>query len=345
MNDLAASVEVQVTARTAYEQWTRIESFPAFMPGVLAVEQLSLRTSHWVTEVAGAHREFDAEIVDQRPGECIAWRSTGGDFSHHGAVTFHSISAEETRVVVDMAWEPQRLAERVASTFGLDRLQLKTDLLRFKRFIEARPASASRSGPASAKPPAEAKPYGAASAEPPAEARRNGPAGTEAPAEATGPQASVPRALAGGRPLAHDVVDVLRTQHQQVRRMLALTDAMTGAAKEQHFRQLTDLLETHERGEQEVVRPVTRTCAGGERTAANRLDEEREADELIARLKQTAVDTPEFDRLLDRLRDMVLMHAEQEEMEEFPMLRDQIAADRLWDMADELLAAQARHRD
>ncbi len=31
--------------------------------------------THWVTNIGGAKREFDAEISEQPPDERIAWRS------------------------------------------------------------------------------------------------------------------------------------------------------------------------------------------------------------------------------------------------------------------------------
>jgi uncharacterized membrane protein len=138
MTDVAASVDVRVPLRTAYNQWTQFESFPNFMSGVVAVRQLSDRTTHWVTEIGGAHREFDAEIVEQRPDERIMWQSVEGDLRHSGTVTFEPLSAQETRVTVDMAWEPQGLVEKVGGVVGVDKMQVRNDLQRFKEFIEER---------------------------------------------------------------------------------------------------------------------------------------------------------------------------------------------------------------
>ncbi len=42
---------------------------------------------HWAAEVAGKREEWDAEIVDQRPDERVAWRATTGK-GNAGVVTF-----------------------------------------------------------------------------------------------------------------------------------------------------------------------------------------------------------------------------------------------------------------
>jgi len=138
MGDVSTSVDVHVPLRTAYNQWTQFESFPQFMSGVVAVRQLDDRHTHWVTEIAGARREFRAEIVEQLPDERIAWRSIDGDVRHSGAVSFRLLGRGATRVVVDLTWEPDGLVEKTGGVVGADRLQITADLERFRRFIEER---------------------------------------------------------------------------------------------------------------------------------------------------------------------------------------------------------------
>ncbi|MEZ0110357.1 putative membrane protein/hemerythrin superfamily protein [Catenulispora sp. EB89] len=140
MSDVTESVDVNVPINTAYHQWTQFESFPEFMNGVESISRIDDRHSHWVTNVGGARREFDAEITEQHPDERIAWKSTDGDTSHAGVVTFHRLGDTETRVTVHLAWEPQGLVEKVGSALGMDGHQIKADTARFKKFIEQRGA-------------------------------------------------------------------------------------------------------------------------------------------------------------------------------------------------------------
>jgi uncharacterized membrane protein len=138
VSTVEASVEVDVPITTAYNQWTQFESFPRFMDGVEEVRQLDDLHNRWVVTVGGVRREFDTEITEQRPDERISWKSVGGDLRQAGNVSFERMDAEHTRVTVQLAWEPEGVAEKAGSTMGLDTRQVKADAERFKQFIEER---------------------------------------------------------------------------------------------------------------------------------------------------------------------------------------------------------------
>jgi uncharacterized membrane protein len=139
MEAVEETVDVDVPVSTAYNQWTQFESFPEFMSGVESVTQLTDTTSHWVTKIAGVKREFDTEIVEQKPDERIAWRSVDGK-SHAGVVTFTPLDANHTRVTVRFEWAPETFAEKAGAALNIDDLQVKADLQKFKKFIESRGA-------------------------------------------------------------------------------------------------------------------------------------------------------------------------------------------------------------
>jgi uncharacterized membrane protein len=131
------SVEVQVPVRTAYDQWTQFEEFPSFMEGVESVTQLDDTHLHWVAEIGGVRREWDAEITEQHPDERVAWRSTGGA-GNAGVVTFHRLSPDATKVMLQLDFEPEGLVEQVGDKLGVVRRRAVGDLERFKAFIESR---------------------------------------------------------------------------------------------------------------------------------------------------------------------------------------------------------------
>ncbi len=133
------SIEVDVPVSTAYNQWTQFESFPQFMEGVERIDQVGDTMTHWVTKVAGAEREFDAEITEQHADERVAWRSVDGS-SHAGVVTFHRIEPARTRIMLQMDFEPEGLVERAGDKLGVVNRRLKGDLERFKEFIESQGA-------------------------------------------------------------------------------------------------------------------------------------------------------------------------------------------------------------
>ena len=137
MSTIEESIEVDVPIRTAYNQWTQFEEFPSFMEGVVQVTQVDEKRLHWVAEIAGVRREWDAEITEQHPDERIAWTSTTG-MRNAGVVTFHRIDENCTRVMLQLDVEPDDVIEKVGDALGLVRHRATGDMKRFKEMIESR---------------------------------------------------------------------------------------------------------------------------------------------------------------------------------------------------------------
>lgn len=137
MSQVQKSIDVDVPVSTAYNQWTQVETFPQFMSGVESVTQIDDTHLHWVTDIAGVEREFDAEITEQHPDERVAWHSIGGDTTHAGVVTFHRLDDTTSRVMVQIDWQPSSLVEKVGSAINVDDRQVERDLQRFKELVEA----------------------------------------------------------------------------------------------------------------------------------------------------------------------------------------------------------------
>ena len=135
MSTVTESVDVHVPVRTAYNQWTQFEEFPQFMDGVQEIRQLDDRRMHWKTEIGGVKREFDAEITEQIPDERVAWKSTDGQ-KQAGVVTFHRLDDDNTRVTVQMDYDPEGLVETAGDKLGVVDRRVKGDLKRFREFIE-----------------------------------------------------------------------------------------------------------------------------------------------------------------------------------------------------------------
>lgn len=132
-----ASIQVNVPVSTAYNQWTQFEDFPKFMDSVHEVKQIDDTHLHWRATIAGKEEEWDSEITEQIPDKRIAWRSTRGVKSA-GVVTFHRISDNATRIMLQMDYEPHGLDEQVGDALGAVKLQSKANLMRFKQLLEAR---------------------------------------------------------------------------------------------------------------------------------------------------------------------------------------------------------------
>jgi Polyketide cyclase / dehydrase and lipid transport len=135
MSTIEQIIDVAVPVRIAYDQWTQFEDFPKFMEGVDRIEQVTPTRTHWQTSIAGVRREFDAEITEQRPDECIVWHTLGTP-RQAGVVSFQPLDPMNTRVVLQMQFIPEGVVEQVGDKLNLVENRVKGDLQRFKEFIE-----------------------------------------------------------------------------------------------------------------------------------------------------------------------------------------------------------------
>jgi uncharacterized membrane protein len=143
MSTIEESIDIEVPVTAAYSQWTQFESFPQFMEGVERVDQQDDKHLHWVADIGGTRREWDAEITEQHPDHRIAWKALNQD-GPDGVVTFHKLDETRTRVMVQMDYEPKGLVESAGSMIGVDNRRVRGDLESFKEFIEQRGAATGR---------------------------------------------------------------------------------------------------------------------------------------------------------------------------------------------------------
>jgi uncharacterized membrane protein len=135
MASVVESIDVEVPVSTAYNQWTQFEEFPRFMEGVKSVTQIDDTHLHWVAEIAGKEKEWDAEVTEQHPDERVAWNAISGA-ENAGVVTFHRLDDRTTRVTLQLDAEPEDAIESVGTALGFLQRRVKGDLERFKEFIE-----------------------------------------------------------------------------------------------------------------------------------------------------------------------------------------------------------------
>jgi uncharacterized membrane protein len=137
MSLIQKSLELNVPARTAYNQWTQFEEFPKFMDGVKEVKQLDDKRLQWKANIAGKEEEWNTEITEQIPDERIAWTSRGGPMNA-GVVTFHRLSDNSSKLLLYMEYVPQGDVEKAGDAMGLITQRVEGDLQRFKTYIESR---------------------------------------------------------------------------------------------------------------------------------------------------------------------------------------------------------------
>ncbi|HWM09514.1 MAG TPA: SRPBCC family protein [Solirubrobacteraceae bacterium] len=127
MSSVEHHIDVAVRLPEAYDVWTRFEQLPRFMEGVEEIRQLDETHLHWRASYDGIAAEWDCEIVEQRPEERIAWRSTSG-LTHGGVVTFHPLDDHVTRVMI--------MAEVADDAAPIVELRVKQALDGFRAMME-----------------------------------------------------------------------------------------------------------------------------------------------------------------------------------------------------------------
>jgi uncharacterized membrane protein len=120
------SITVARPRNEVYSFWRDFENLPRFMHNLESVENLGGGRSHWRAKgIAGIEREWDAELVEDRPNERISWRTVHSDdhLRHAGTVSFLSVGDSATEVRVDVDYDAPGQ-------------QIEQDLERFQRVLE-----------------------------------------------------------------------------------------------------------------------------------------------------------------------------------------------------------------
>jgi uncharacterized membrane protein len=125
-----------------YGFWRDLRNLPRFMNHLESVEVLDHNRSHWRARgPAGSSVEWDAEIVEDRPDEFIAWRSLpGAGVENSGWVQFTPApGGRGTEVRVALQYRPPAgvIGATIARLFGEEpEQQVQDDLRTFKQVLE-----------------------------------------------------------------------------------------------------------------------------------------------------------------------------------------------------------------
>lgn len=138
MATIQQSIDIKVPVHTAYHQLTRFEEYPRFMEEVEAVQQIDDTHLHWTTVMSNRPVEWDAEIAEQEPDRCIAWRNTSGP-TNAGKVEMQAVGPGASRITLTLEAEQEQVPGSFAGSSAQEMAQrLKKDLVRLKQLIETR---------------------------------------------------------------------------------------------------------------------------------------------------------------------------------------------------------------
>ncbi|HEY7327765.1 MAG TPA: YgaP-like transmembrane domain [Gemmataceae bacterium] len=136
------SIVINRDPSTLWRYWRNLENLGRFMRHLECVEEIDNRRSRWVAcSALGIHFEWQAEIINEKENELIAWRSVDdSQVDTAGSVHFRELPngrGTEVRVVLKYDAHAKQLAAPVARLLGSSPCQqIHEDLQHFKQVME-----------------------------------------------------------------------------------------------------------------------------------------------------------------------------------------------------------------
>lgn len=136
------SITVDKPREEVFAFWRNLENLPRFMQHLHSVTTLDDKRSHWIVRGPSSKIvEWDAEIINEKPNELIAWRSIpGSDLDCAGSVHFKTApGGRGTEVLLELQYAPPggAIGAAIAKLMGENPAkQIKEDLRRFKQLLE-----------------------------------------------------------------------------------------------------------------------------------------------------------------------------------------------------------------
>jgi uncharacterized membrane protein len=135
VTNIIEEIDIGAPVRVVYDQWTQFQDFSGFMKKVEGVDQEDEQKLEFKAQVFWSHRSWEGRIIDQVPDERIVWRSKGEKGRVDGAVTFHEIGPNLTRVLIVLEYYPQGLFERTGNLWRAQGRRARLELKHFRRHV------------------------------------------------------------------------------------------------------------------------------------------------------------------------------------------------------------------
>jgi hypothetical protein len=136
MSMVQQAIEVSAPLHTVYEQLAAFENYPRFMSGVQEVTPIGHDQTHWIMNVDGRRREFDAQITERSLDERVSWSTTEGPLLAE-TITLRPMGETKTQIVAQLEADAAFLmpSDRHGQASLTKRLQ--GDLTMFKSLVES----------------------------------------------------------------------------------------------------------------------------------------------------------------------------------------------------------------
>ncbi len=137
-------IELATTINRSPEElfafWRNFENLPQVMDHLESVECMGENRSHWRAHSGEKLIEWDAELINERRNEMIAWRSLeGSDVHHAGSIWFKPAPGDlGTEVKLSIEYSVGSFTDMIAKLFRRSpEQQMREDLRHFKQMMEA----------------------------------------------------------------------------------------------------------------------------------------------------------------------------------------------------------------
>ncbi|WP_327121303.1 SRPBCC family protein [Nocardia sp. NBC_01730] len=135
LTNIVEQIDVGAPIRLTYDQWTQFADFPKFMKKVEQVEQATDEKLAWTGKVFWSRRTWESTVLEQVPFERIVWRSKGAKGYIDGAVTFHELTPDLTRVIMVLEYHPGGFFEKTANLWRAVGRRARLELKHFQRHV------------------------------------------------------------------------------------------------------------------------------------------------------------------------------------------------------------------
>src|ERR1700712_3988526 len=135
MSMVQQAIEVSAPLHTVYEQLAAFENYSRFMSGVQQVTPIGHDQTHWIMDVDGKRREFDAQITERSLDERVSWSTMEGPLLA-APITLRPMGETKTQIVAQLEADVAFLtpSDRHGQASLTKRLQ--SDLTAFKSLVE-----------------------------------------------------------------------------------------------------------------------------------------------------------------------------------------------------------------
>jgi uncharacterized membrane protein len=135
LTNIVEEIDVGVPVDVAYNQWTQFEDFPAFMKKVESVKQESETELDWTAQIFLSHRKWRSTVIEQVPDELIVWESKGDKGHVDGAVTFHEVGPNLTRILLVLQYHPKGMVEWTGNLWRAQGRRARLELKHYRRHV------------------------------------------------------------------------------------------------------------------------------------------------------------------------------------------------------------------